>query len=81
MTLFGNLRILVMLRRIARALESLSESQRELASAARNRRLATETRRARKPGKTEFAPMDLKAAEDRYKAMHPELERDEDDAA
>jgi hypothetical protein len=79
MNLFGNLRVLVMLRRIARALESLAESQRELAEAARNRRLASEARRARKAKPTEIGAMDIKAAEERFKAMHPELELDEVD--
>jgi hypothetical protein len=71
--MFKGLRLLAMLRRIARALESLAQSQQELAEAARNRRLAREARAARKPGKTEIGVMDLKAAEERHRKMHPEL--------
>jgi hypothetical protein len=80
--MFKNLRLLAMLRRIARALESLAQSQQELAEVARNRRLQREARAARKPKQVEIGPMDLKAAEERYRRMHPELQDEEpDDAA
>lgn len=64
--MFKNLRLLVMLRRIARALESLAESQKELATTARNRRVTRESRATRRPRKTEFGVLDLREAEKLY---------------
>jgi hypothetical protein len=64
--MFKNLRLLVMLRRIARALESLAESQKELATAAQNRRLERESRAARRPAKTQFGVLDLRESEKLY---------------
>lgn len=74
MGVFTNLRLVALVRRGVKALESLARSQSELADAARNRRLQREARAARKPRPTEIGVMDLKAAEERYRKMHPELE-------
>jgi short-subunit dehydrogenase len=71
--IFATLRLLGLARRGVRALESLADSQRELALVARNQRLQEESRRARVPRKTEIGTMDLTAAEKRYRLQHPEL--------
>lgn len=79
--MFKNLRLLAMLRRIARALESLSESQKELASAAHERRLRREDRITRKPRKTEFGTLDITEAEKRFRARLEEETFEEPDHA
>jgi hypothetical protein len=76
--MFASLRMLAFVRRGVRALESLAESQRELAMAARNRRLQSEARRARKPHATQFDTLDITAAEDRYKKSRPDAQWSED---
>lgn len=70
--MFKNLRLLVFLRRIALALESLARSQSELSEHARNLRLARAARAARRPRATEFGVLDIKESEKRWRAERGE---------
>jgi len=70
MNIFSQLRIVVLLRRAVRALESLAESQSTLAKyiLSRETRLRERRERRRAPRPTSFETMDTQAIEDAYLA-------------
>lgn len=76
--MFATLRMLGLLRRGVRALESLAASQRELAQVAQHRRLQRESRHARRPTKTQFDTLDIREAEKRWRGSRPEAAYSED---
>lgn len=77
--IFSTLRMLALLRRGVRALESLAASHLTLADSirARETRIAERMARRKSPGRTNFATLDTQKVEEDYQAMlkHDRVER------